>query len=893
VVSAPAGFGKTTLLTQWLAESRDPVPGGGPAVAWVSLDERDNDVTTFWTYVVTALRSAAVGAAAADSDVAHDGVGAAALALMGSPDPPIEAVLATLLNDLEAFGRDVVLVLDDYHVIDARAVHDAMAYLLEHAPPQVHVVLATRSDPPLPLARLRARGELVEVRSADLRFTYEEAAAYLSGPMNLSLAAADVATLADRTEGWAAALQLAGLSLQDRDDPGQVVARFAGDDRFIVDYLADEVLARQSDEVRDFLLSTCVLDRLTGPLCDAVTGRTGSAARLAALERANLFLVPLDDRRRWYRYHHLFADVLRVHLAQWEPGRVDELHRRASIWFGDNGDVAEAVRHALAGNDLGRAADLMEVAVPGMHRDRREGELVRWVDSLPDEVVRSRPVLAVAFAGALAQVSAFDSVGRRLADVEHALRPHGGPWPEQPPPGMVVIDTGSYRSLPASVAMYRGALALASADLGATVVHAREALSLAGPDDALIRAGAAALVGLASWANGDLAAAYAAYTDSLIEMRRIGYIADVLGLSITLGDLRRAQGRLGEALRTYEQALDLAASGPGAPPSRGTADMHVGIAAVLLERDDLGASADHLALAERLGEHNGLPQNPYRRRLVLAGLREAEGDLDSALELLDAADRVYNGDFSPNVRPVPAVRARLRIRRAELSSAGAWARARGLSAADELSYLHEYEHVTLARLLLARYHEDHDAGALDEASALLERLLASAEAGGRDGTVLELLVLQALARSAGGDVPAALAALGRAVALGRAEGYVRVFADEGPPMAALLKALLRRQPADPSVGYVRRLVAAATRGQPRPSAAQAGLLEPLSDRELDVLRLLATELGGPDIARELHVALSTVRTHTKSIYLKLGVSSRRAAVRRAAQLDLIHGRGGA
>ena len=315
--------------------------------------------------------------------------------------------------------------------------------------------------------------------------------------------------------------------------------------------------------------------------------------------------------------------------------------------------------------------------------------------------------------------------------------------------------------------------------------------------------------------------------------------------------------------------------------------MHVGVAAVLLERDDLGAAADHLALAERLGEHNGLPQNPYRRRLVLAALREAQGDLDSALELLDAADRVYNGDYSPNVRPVPAVRARLRLRRAELDSAEAWARARGLSAADELSYLHEYEHVTLARLLLARYREDHDAGALDEARALLERLLTSAEAGGRDGTVLELLVLQALARSAGGDVPAALAALGGAVTLGRAEGYVRVFADEGPPMAVLLKALLRRQPADPSVGYVRRLVAAATRGRPRPSAAQGGLLEPLSDRELDVLRLLVTELGGPDIARELQVALSTVRTHTKSIYLKLGVSSRRAAVRRAAELDLL------
>src|SRR3954470_23432658 len=305
---------------------------------------------------------------------------------------------------------------------EARVTHAGMAPLLPPLPPQAHVVLPTRVDPPLPLPRLRALGELVEVRAGDLRFTREEAGAYLAGPMGLSLTPADVATLADRTEGWAAALQLAGLSLQDRDDVGEVVARFAGDDRFIVDYLADEVLARLPDDVRSFLLSTSVLDRLTGPLCDAVTAGSGGAARLVALERANLFVVPLDDRRQWYRYHHLFADVLRVHLAEQGPDQA-ELHRRAGVWFADNGDVPEAVRHALAGNDLARAADLMELAIPAMHRDRREAELVRWVAALPDEVVRVRPVLGVAFAGALAQVSAFDSIGRRLTDVELSLRP--------------------------------------------------------------------------------------------------------------------------------------------------------------------------------------------------------------------------------------------------------------------------------------------------------------------------------------------------------------------------------------------------------------------------------------------------------------------------------------
>jgi LuxR family maltose regulon positive regulatory protein len=889
VVSAPAGFGKTTLLMQWLAA--DQGGAGGRQVAWVSLDERDNDVTTFWTYVITALQSATMGRGAGDTtSAAEDGrVGAAALAMLGSPEPASEAALGALLNDLHDLPHDVVLVLDDYHVIDARAIHDGMAHLLAHLPPQVHLVLATRADPPLPLARLRARGELVEVRSADLRFTREEAAAYLAGPMGLSLTPADVATLADRTEGWAAALQLAGLSLQDRDDPGDAVARFAGDDRFIVDYLADEVLARQPGEVRDFLLSTSVLDRLTGPLCDAVTGRSGGTARLVALERANLFLVPLDDRRQWYRYHHLFADVLRVHLSERDRDQIDELHRRASLWFEAHGDVPESIRHALAGNHVARAADLMEVAIPAMHRDRREAELVRWVAALPEEVVRLRPVLGVAFAGALAQVSDFDSVERRLSEVERSLRPDGGPWPERPPRGLVVVDEEAYRSLPASVSMYRGALALASGDLNGTVAQARQALSLAQPQDSLIRAGAAALAGLASWTKGDLAAAHAAYMDSFSEMRRIGYIADILGLCITLGHLRQTQGRLGEALRTYEQALALATPAAGAPPLRGTADMHVGMAEVLLERDDLAGAGEHLAAAEGLGEHKGLPQNPYRRRLVLARLREAEGDLDGALELLDAADRLYNGDYSPNVRPVPAVRSRLQLRRGELGSVDAWVRERGLSAADELSYLREYEHVTLARLLLARHEAGRDEHALGEARDLLGRLLAAAAAGGRDGTVLEVLILQGFAHEAGGDMSGALGAMHRAVTLGRSEGYVRLFADEGPRVATVLKALLRRRPAEPDAGYVRRLVAAAARGQARPSAlpAPAGLIEPLSDRELDVLRLLASELSGPDIARHLHVALSTVRTHTKSIYLKLGVTSRRAAVRQAAELDLL------
>jgi LuxR family maltose regulon positive regulatory protein len=527
----------------------------------------------------------------------------------------------------------------------------------------------------------------------------------------------------------------------------------------------------------------------------------------------------------------------------------------------------------------------MELAMPVMRRERREAELARWVRTLPEDVVRNRPVLGVAFVGALAQALDFESVGERLDRIEASLRAADGTWPEQPPPDLIVVDQANYRSLPAHIEMYRAALALASADLDGTITHAREALSLAPPDDPLARSAAGALAGLASWSTGELAGAYAAYTESTAGLTSAGFLADVLGCTITLGDIRRTQGQLAAALRTYQQALELTASAPGTEALRGTADMHVGLAGVLLERNDLTGALEHLSISHGLGEHNGLPQNAYRWRVVMARLREAEGDLDGALALLDEAERVYVGDFAPDVQPVAATRARLRIRRNELAHAQAWAKERQVSHDDEPSYLREYEHLTLARLLIARHRVEPDARALGGALTLLGRLLAAADRGGRGASVIEVLMLQATACDAGGDAPAALAALRRAVTLAQPEGYVRLFTDEGAPMVALLKAM-RKQPAAPA--YVHRLLAATTTIATRGSIPQQ-LVEPLSERELDVLRLLGGDLGGPEIARQLSVSLNTLRTHTKNIYAKLGVTSRRGAVRQARDLDLIPG----
>ena len=361
LVSAPAGFGKTTLLTEWLAAG-PAAPADQRAAAWLSLDRGDNDPVSFWAYVIAALRTVA------------SGVGESALALLHAPQPPpIETVLTVLLNELSATAGDIVLVLDDYHVVDASDVQDGMAFLLDHLPPWLHVVIASRADPALPLARWRARGELVEIRAAELRFTPDEAAAYLNEMMGLQLTARDVASLEGRTEGWIAALQLAALSMQGRDDVAGFIAGFAGDDRYVVDYLAEEVLQRQSDRVQAFLLQTSILGRLSGPLCDAVTGQGGGKAMLEALDRGNLFLVPLDDRRRWYRYHHLFADVLQARLLDEQPGQVPDLHRRASAWYQQNGEPSAAIGHALAAGDFGRAADLVRAGDPGHAQDQAGG----------------------------------------------------------------------------------------------------------------------------------------------------------------------------------------------------------------------------------------------------------------------------------------------------------------------------------------------------------------------------------------------------------------------------------------------------------------------------------------------------------------------------------------
>ncbi|MCC7359085.1 MAG: hypothetical protein IT317_06395, partial [Anaerolineales bacterium] len=861
LIAAPAGFGKTTLLSDWLAHSQR-------AVAWLSLDEHDNDLARFLTYVIAALQTVDAS------------LGTEALDLLGASRPlPAEMILTPLINAVAGRSQEIVLVLDDYHLIETPRIHEALGFLLDHLPRQLHVALSSRADPPLPLPRLRARGALTELRAADLRFTPDEATSFLNQLMGLNLAADNIAALEARTEGWIAGLQMAALSMQGREDVDGFVQAFTGSHRYIIDYLVEEVLQRQPEDVRSFLLQTCILNQLTGPLCETVTGQLDGSGRLQALERANLFVVPLDDQREWYRYHHLFADVLRARLRETHPEQLPELHRRASEWYAQREQPIEAVQHALAADDFARAASLMELAWTAVSRSRQDATLRAWVKALPDDLIRRRPVLSAWFATALLLGGELEQVERRLEDAERWL----GPAANEP----VVASADEFRRLPVTLAIGRAGLAQVRGDIAATIHYAQQAFASVAPSDHLGRAGAAGFLGLALWARGDLTAAERTFAESVTSMHLSGNLADALSGTIGLAQMQIGRGRLHEARRTLDQAGQLAAA-QGSPVPRATADLLVTLSELDCEQNHLEAAEAHLQQSKALGERASLPENRDRWPVAMARLHAARGDFDSALKALDEAERLHVHGFFPDARPIGALRARIWITQGRLAEARDWARARGLAAQDEPSYVREGEHLTLARLLIAEYRANHDESTIREASDLLARLLTTAEAGGRTGSVNEILVLQALAHAALGHTPQAVVPLERALIQAEPEGYVRLFIDEGLPMLALLQLAARREVAPT---YTRQLIAAFGKWVTPPpvsrlTPAPQPLAEPLSERELEVLRLLRTELSGPEIARQLMVSLNTFNTHTKNIYSKLGVNNRLAAIRRAEELNL-------
>ena len=901
LISAPAGFGKTTLVGEWVVNLRkndEKESQTDNRIAWVSLDEGDNDPARFLSYFIAALNRA-------KGQEAVFGKGALSM-LQSLQSPPVEAILTSLINEFAEVTDKFIFVLDDYHVIDAKPVDNALAFLLEHLPPQMHLVIASREDPPLPLAQFRVRDQLTELRVTDLRFTHAEAAGFLTQVMDLDLSADDIAALEIRTEGWIAGLQMAALSMQGRADTASFIQAFTGSHRFVLDYLVEEVLQRQPEHVRSFLLQTSILDRLCSSLCEAVcfgidespsssegtavTGQEDGRGMLVALERGNLFVVPLDDKRQWYRYHHLFAEVLYAHLMEKIPDRVPTLHRRASEWYERNDLPSDAVRHALAAEDFERVADLVELAWQAMDSSFQSAAWLGWVKKLPDELIHTRPVLSTQYAWALWMGGELEASEARLRDAERWLDPTGdmSARPEGSADGMVVVDEEQFRTLPAMIANVRANNAQAQGDVSGAVKYAELALKLTPEEDHLGRAQATVALGFTYWASGDLEAAHRALADWINNMQKAGNIVFAIASTFVLADIMVAQGRLHEAVRAYKGSLQLA-SEHDKVVQRVIAHLYLGLAMLYHEMGDQEAAAQHLQKSRELGEQSTLPDWPYRWCLTQARLKEAQGDLEAALDLLDEAILLYVSNTLPDIRPIEALKARVYVRQGRLPEALAWVHKRGLSVDDELSYLCEFEHITFARVLMAEYVSARVDGAINDAIGLLERLLKAAEDGRRMGSVIDILMLQALAHQAQGDIPLALALLERALTLAEPEGYFRIFVDEGPPIAALLREAAKHGAAP---NYVRQLrgafgKAATFRQVAGRTPVTQVLIEPLSEREFEVLGLLRTELNGPEIARELMVSLTTIRTHTQNIYSKLGVNNRRAAVRRAEELDLL------
>jgi LuxR family maltose regulon positive regulatory protein len=875
LMSAPAGFGKTTLLSEWGT-------GCDRAVAWLSLDAGDSDPIRFVTYLAAALQTI----------TPHPGDGV--VGMLRSPQPPpMESLLTILLNDMHAMPNDGMLILDDYHVLESKPVDAALAFLLEHLPPQMHLVIATREDPPLPLARLRARDQVTELRATDLRFTPDEAAAFLTQVMNLNLSAADIAALAARTEGWIAGLQLAALSMQGHTDPTRFIQSFTGSHHFVLDYLIAEVLHQQAASVQTFLLHTSILDRLCGSLCDAVLcAPAGSGqATLEYLERANLFIVPLDNERQWYRYHQLFAELLRQRLHRdtaESANNVPAFHCRASLWYEAHHDEAAAFHHALAGDDVERAASLAELAWQAMDQRFQSATWLGWLHQLPDELIRTRPVLCAQYAQALMDAGDLEASEARLRDAERWLDTTAdtSERPETLSAAMIVVDEEQFRSLPVTIAMARAYNAQAQGDIHGTLKHTRRALDLLPAEDTTRRRATAGLLGLAYWASGDLTAAARSFSDFVTSMQQAGNSYFAIAGSGYLAEIIATQGRLHEAVSSYQQAVQYAAE-QDTHVQQVTAHLHLGLALLYHEMCKQKAVARHLHTNRELGEQMALVDWPYRWHLAQARLQEAAGDLEAALDLFEEAQRRYVRNPAPLLRPIAAWKARIYIRQGRLPEALDWADTQGLSIDDDLSYLREFEHATLVRLLIARYQSGHADHCILDALRFLERLLQAAHDGSRMGSVIKLLILQALAHEARGNRSPALASLERALTLAEPAGYVRIFIDEGMPMVRLLSdaAAQGMLPA-----YVGTLLAAYEAQEQRneepmhlPAPPGTQLLTP---REREVLQLLAAGRSNPEIATQLVIAVTTVKTHIKNIYEKLHVTNRVQAVARIKEQNL-------
>ncbi len=856
LVSSPAGFGKTTLLSEWIHKCGQPV-------AWITLDQGDNDPSRFLKYFITA---------ALQKNEAE--IGEEIFSALQSSQPPKSDILLTgLLNEITEMTQPIVIVLDDYHVITEPTIQEMLTFILENQPPQMHLVISSRADPPWPLARLRVHGELAEIRTRDLRFTIDEAATFLNNVMGLKLSPQEVASLEGLTEGWIAGLQMAALSMRGRKDVSGFIESFSGSHRFILDYLVEEVLDQQSLTIQEFLLKTSILESLSGPLCDAVADREDSQIILTQLEQANLFLIPLDDERCWYRYHHLFADLLRIRLEHTQPEHTPTLHRRASEWFEQNGLIAEAVNHSLVANDFERVVRLFAGNTLAMIYHGESRTLVSWLEALPDEVVRSQPWFSIAHAWTLAYAGEFDAIETLLKETEKVLVGFDE----------LVLSEVEYQRIVGHIAIIRSYTAARRGDSSRAAKQACKALQHLPADDLMERGYILTLLGAVLRTSGDFNAATEASTKAIAISQATG---DSQLSAVVLCDqaaLHYSQGQLHKAAaicRDAEQISDKYAGQSGRPlPVMGYA--YIRLSAVLREWNDLetatGYAREGLELCKQWGQADFLVYS----YIEVAKVLQAIGDMDGALDAIQTGKRIAS-----NVSPWPGFhvatqQARLWLVQGKLEDVTRWVQVSGLRNDDSLSFQYLFRYIVLARVLIAQ-------GVFDEAAGLLSRLLEVAETARAMGCMIEILILQALALQAQGKIDHALTSLERALVFAEPEGYVRTFIDEGSSMGKLLQ-----QTTAPgvAVGYVGKLLTALKKETKSKrqlgEGFSASIVEPLSERELEVLRLLKTHLSSTGIAEELTISANTVRTHIKNIYSKLNVHNRQEAVQRAQEIELL------
>jgi LuxR family maltose regulon positive regulatory protein len=859
LIVAPAGFGKTTLASLCVIES-------GLPTAWISLDQADNRELFFLRYLVAALQTVTPS------------IGSQAASLLDTPEPPRpEALLASIVNDLADVDHEICLVLDDYHVITHETVHTAVNFLLDHSPATLHLLICSRSDPALPIARLRARGHVEELRADDLCFTQAEATRFLHETMGLNLDDSVIAALVRRTEGWAAGLQLAALSLRRHRNPAQFVENLTGTDRYILDYLLEEVLVTQPGPVQEFLLQTSILGRLNASLGDAVTDRHNGSEMLEYLERHNLFLIPLDDDRIWYRYHQLFADLLRARLLSSDHEQVKQLQSRAADWCARNGHVTEAIGYALAAHDVRRAARLI-ARYWGQISSGGEIETVcSWLAALPEETIRQSAPLAVANCWLLWFHGAVDEMESYLAAAEAAVRGHDRNAEQE-----------SADQLPAQVAALTSLVACRRGEHAAAIERAEEALrlipdSLTAADDALLRSLVHFVLPSAHDVAGDLETAATAYAETIRWSRVAGSTAGVTGITYRLVGALIQLGRLREAERACRDGLAyLRRRRLDTLPAAGI--LHLALAEVLVERNELEAAEQHVAEGLDLGRGSGrldAVRNAVRALSRLCLVRE---DVDAALAAVRDAEAALGERRSAlATAELLAVRTHVLLRAGNLDDAARCAREAVRLAALDHGQTGQLAALAATRVLVAR---SEPAEAVDH----LTQALTVAGNRHRWGVALELRVLRALAFADHGDLRRAERDLGKALALAAPEGYHRVFLDEGPSLQYLLVRWSSRVSGGPARELAGRLIVqlgagpVETQGHLTPNDE---LIEPLSERELEVLRIMALGRTNQQIADQLVVARGTVKTHSASIYRKLSVANRTQAVARARQLGIL------